>query len=436
MANNGHGGSRDGGGDGADDRTRPLPGLGDGSADNAADLGDGPGGGLGSDPVDGRGGPGRNLGGGLGSDLGADLDGDVGGDVGGDLDADELRLRRILQGAVRDLQPSDGALDHLRTAVPRRRARKRQALVGAAAAVVLLGTGVPAFVVAGDGGPDGTPVNVGHGLHDQGGNGDQGGGTAGEQAAGSPSGELGGGSAGPGGGGGTGASARPEQSQKATAGASEGTADSGTSDPSAPAPQRLPACTAGQLGVVSATTQPGANGVVYGTFRVGNVSGSDCAVKGPGGIGFRAGGAADQDRIAVVPHTAGGPAAELPAHSAYAAVVALEPSAAYEVRFAWVPKDTCPVEGGASGEPSTTPSEPETPPAGGTGTTGETEGDGGTPDTATGTETQLVTEEEPTQVEGSVTVTHTAQPGSPTAEAAIPQACAGTIYHTGLLPTP
>ncbi|WP_079169300.1 MULTISPECIES: hypothetical protein [unclassified Streptomyces] len=406
MANHGHGASGDGAG--ADDRTRPLPGLGGGSADDAADVS---------------------------GDLGNVLGGAPSGDLSGDFDADELQLRSILQGAVRDLQPSDGALDHLRTAVPRRRARKRQALVGAAAAVVLLGTGVPAFLVAGDTGTDGNAVNVGHGQHAQGGNGDDGGGTGGEQAAGSPSGELGGGSSGPAGGGGPGGSARPEQSRKATAGASEGTADNGTSDPSTAEPEELPACTAGQLGVVSATTQPGGNGVVYGTFRIGNVSGSDCAVKGPGSIGFRVGGAAGQDRITAVRHAGGGPAADLPGPSAYADGVALKPSAAYEIRFAWVPADSCPVEGGATGEPSTTPSEPETPPEDGTGTTGETGGDGGTAEAATGMEAQLVTEEEPTRSEGSVTVTHTAQPGAPTAEATITQACAGTIYHTGLLPT-
>ncbi|MGW4705839.1 hypothetical protein ACWEP1_36530, partial [Streptomyces sp. NPDC004285] len=66
---------------------------------------------------------------------------------------DELALRRLFQDAVGDLEPSLGSLEHLRRAVPARRARKRQAIVGAAAAAVLIGTAVPAFVhVAASGG--------------------------------------------------------------------------------------------------------------------------------------------------------------------------------------------------------------------------------------------------------------------------------------------
>ncbi|MCZ0980185.1 hypothetical protein O1L60_17650 [Streptomyces diastatochromogenes] len=45
---------------------------------------------------------------------------------------DELALRRLFQDAVSGLEPSHGSLEHLRRAVPARRARKRQALVGAA----------------------------------------------------------------------------------------------------------------------------------------------------------------------------------------------------------------------------------------------------------------------------------------------------------------
>ncbi|MEU2881273.1 hypothetical protein ABZ651_34915, partial [Streptomyces sp. NPDC007070] len=44
------------------------------------------------------------------------------------LDSDELDLRRMLHRAVEDVEPRDGALDHLRRAVPARRARKRQAV--------------------------------------------------------------------------------------------------------------------------------------------------------------------------------------------------------------------------------------------------------------------------------------------------------------------
>ena len=55
----------------------------------------------------------------------------------------------------------------------------------------------------------------------------------------------------------------------------------------------------------------------------------------------------------------------------------------------------------------------------------------GTGGTTSGTSTQLGTEEGTAQ--GSVVVTHTAQGGSPTASATVPQACAGTVYYTGVL---
>lgn len=361
---------------------------------------------------------------------GGALDGELSRDLGGDLGTDELALRRMLQGAVGDLQPRDGALDHLRRAVPARRARKRQALVGTAAAVLLLGTGIPAFVhVAGsDGTSDAKAVNAGHGQQVQGGTGDHTGGTSGEQAAGNPSGELGDSG---------GKDEKPQQGKPhdASSGVSEGNTGDGTAGPSTSAPATLPVCQAGQLGVISAQAgKPDAKGRVYGTFRVANVSGSDCAVEGAGGIGFQANGAADRDRITVAPHTASDPATGLPDPSVAAESLALKPSAAYEVKFAWVPKETCPVKGGDSPAPSTSPTE-DTTTSGGS-TSGSTEGSAGdgTTDTTTGTEPQLLTEDDTTPPESGITITHTPDPGAPVAEATVPGACVGTIYHTGLLP--
>ncbi|MCH0539782.1 hypothetical protein I3F58_09440 [Streptomyces sp. MUM 203J] len=360
------------------------------------------------------------------------------GDLGGGLGADELELRRMLQGTVGGLQPSDGALDHLRLAVPRRRARKRQALVGAAAAVVLLGTGVPAALhVAGSGGAaDASAANAGHGRPVPGDTGGSGA-TAGEEVTGNPSGELGGGSGGTGSGGGKGGTKHPDKPQTPTTGAADGQVTEGVSDPTASEPVNLPACTADQLAATAgAVGKPTANGTVYGTFRVANVSSADCAVDTPVTLGFRANGAADSARIGIAPHGADGPATQLPVPSAAVDSVALKPSAAYEVKFAWVPKDTCPVDGGTDPEPSTSPTEPETT-TGGSGSTGEETGGtatGADADTATGTEPQLVIADTPTEAAGSVTVTHTPVPGAPTAEATVPEACAGTVYHTGILP--
>ncbi|MFG3495725.1 hypothetical protein [Streptomyces sp. NPDC047928] len=352
--------------------------------------------------------------------------GDVAGGAGGGdelnaLDGDELALRRLLQGAVQDLRPADGALEHLRKAVPARRARKRQALVGAAAAVLLFGTGVPAFVhvADSDGTSDDRPVNAGHGEQAQGGTGDDAGEDGGNQAAGSKSGELTTG--------GQGGKGHQEKPQEAVAGASDGTVN-GT-DPSSSAPSTVPVCDAGQLGVAStSSSERDAEGKVYGTFRVANVSSDDCAVTGPGTVAFTANGAADPGRITVVRHTAGDAATGLPDPAGEAETLVLKPSSAYEVKFAWVPSETCPVNGGGTGGDSggTSPS-PSTLPDGGTS--------GGTADAdKTGAEPQLVPADG-TPAAGSVTITHTAEPGAPSASETVSHACAGTIYRTGMTPT-
>src|SRR5690606_32957099 len=94
------------------------------------------------------------------------------GDPGsaGGLGADERALRDLLHRAVSEGEPSDGALDCLRRAVPARRAGKRQALVGMAAAALFVGTAVPAVVhVSTSSGSDANPSAVGHASQAQGG---------------------------------------------------------------------------------------------------------------------------------------------------------------------------------------------------------------------------------------------------------------------------
>lgn len=327
------------------------------------------------------------------------------------LGGDEVALRRMLQGAVEDLTPSDGALDHLRRAVPARRARKRQALVGVAAAALLMGTAVPAFVHVANssGGDDARPVNAGHGEQAQGGTGSETGDVGGE----SGSDELSGGSQGnrhdQGG-----ATQTPGEKPS---GATDGTTG-GVVDPRGTVAVTTP-CAAGQLGVTSAqAAKPDADGKVYGTFRIANVSKTDCVVDGDGTVAFQALGAADPAKINVLDHTAGDPAAGLPDPSQEAATLMLKPDTAYEVKFAWVPTDSCPTSG-ASPDPS--PSEGGSSGAGtGAGTAAENN------------QTQLGSEDGGT-VDGSVAVTHTAEPGAPSAETTIPNACSGTIYRTGVL---
>ncbi|MEU7281985.1 hypothetical protein AB0A69_24895 [Streptomyces sp. NPDC045431] len=338
---------------------------------------------------------------------------------------DELALRRMLQGAVGDLRPSDGALDHLRKAVPARRARKRQALVGMAAAALLFGTALPAFVhVASSGGTsDDRPVNAGHGEDAQGGTGEETGGEGGEAG---PGGGVTGGGEGPGGPGGSGRGDAQKPPESAS-GAADGTVGGGAVPPAHSVPPSTPVCSADQLAVATAQAgEPDAEGKVYGTFRIANVSGGDCAIPGDGTIGVRTSGAADSGKITRVRHMPGDAATGLPDPSGPAdGPLLLKPSGSYEVRFAWVPSETCPTtppDGGPSPDPSPSAD-------GGATSTGANGSDGSTGTAPEGTEPQLATEDG-TPADGSVTITHTPDAGSPTAEATIPNACAGTVYYT------
>ncbi|MFV2119855.1 hypothetical protein ACE14D_16020, partial [Streptomyces sp. Act-28] len=206
----------------------------------------------------------------------------------------------------------------------------------------------------------------------------------------------------------------------------------------ASAPAGPPVCEADQLGVsVPAAGAPGGDGAVYGTFRVTNVSTSDCVVDTSGTIGFATSGSADRGRISVVGHSQGDAAQGLPAPSTTVGSLVLEPSGAYEVRFAWVPSETCPVEGGDGGtgngqSPEPTPSTPggDSPPVTG-GTTADS-AEGGTDTGTAAAEPQLTRAEG--VADGSVTVTYTPGAGGPQATATVTGACVGTIYRTGLIP--
>ncbi|MFH8688716.1 hypothetical protein ACH4EC_17860 [Streptomyces anulatus] len=330
---------------------------------------------------------------------------------------DEVALRRMLHGAVRELAPSEGTLDHLHRAVPARRARRRQAVVGAAAAALLIGTAVPAFVhVATSDGPSAArPAIAGHGEQAQGGNGDESGPEAPGRRTVEPTERESEGSAG---------EADPDPSPTEGEGSDpDGTATGVATDSPSADFASLPVCDPSQLGVASAGTgAPGADGTVYGSFKIANVSGTDCTVSSNGTVGFTAIGAADPLKIGVVQHTAGDAAPGLPDPSQEPGTVLLKPAMAYEVRFAWVPTDTCPTVG---------PSPSPTPSADGAG---GSVGEGGT-DQPSGVDTQSLREDGGTTAEGSVAVTHTPETGAPTAETKIPNACSGTIYRTGVLAT-
>ncbi|MFB7089742.1 hypothetical protein [Streptomyces sp. NPDC056296] len=337
------------------------------------------------------------------------------------LDSDELALRRMLHHAVQDVEPSDGTLDHLRRAVPARRARKRQAAVGVAAAALFLGTAVPALVhVSGATGPGADPSVAGHASQAQGGA-SQGKDPAGGQSgiAGSAGTDEGKDKADP--------KETPDKDEES--GAATGS-DPGA-DPSASTAADIPVCTAKQLGpAVASSAAPDSAGAVYGSFSVTNVSSDGCTVAGPGSVVTTPQGAADATKIGTARHAAGDAAAGLPDPSLETTSLTLAPSSAYEVQFAWVPSETCPTTGGTTGGgtggPSPGPSPTEEP----TGT-GGTSTSGGGGDTGTGTTPQLVTEDGP--ADGSVSVTYTPEGGAGSATATVSNACAGTVYWTGVL---
>ncbi len=335
---------------------------------------------------------------------------------------DEDALRRMMRGAVQDLEPGEGTLDQLHRAVPARRARRRQALVGVAAAALLIGTAVPAFVhVAGsDGSNTASPSIAGHGEQAQGGNGDEPGAVSGNGGGtGGGDGQQGGDHGLPDG------TATPSDSSGQGV---DGEVSAGPADPAASAETVMPACAPEQLGVASASTgAAGADGTVYGTFRIANVSGKNCSVSSSGTVGFQAAGAADPARIVVVRHTQGDPASGLPDPGEEEATVLLKPDMVYEVQFAWVPQETCPTTGGS---PSPTPTDGA---AGSTGVAAGSTTGSGTGDGETGTEPQLGSDEGDGAAQGSVSVQHTPEPGAPVAETKIANACAGTIYRTGVL---
>ncbi|MEU9098714.1 hypothetical protein [Streptomyces sp. NPDC048361] len=342
---------------------------------------------------------------------------------GGTDTAGEQALRRLLHGAVDELTPSEGALEHLRAAVPARRARKRQAVVGSVAAVLLVATAVPAFLHVADtaSSTDEQPAVAGHGQQTYG----TSGGVSGTPDRVPPDAPSTGAGTRPGGTpDGKGASKTPSTGTTGdTAGAVDGP-HSGTTQANSPV------CAAGELSVKSAKVgKPDASGKVYGAFRVVNASDRQCAIGGVGTFDVHAQGAADPAKITVVQHAAGDPAPGLPDPSQDADHLVLKPAAAYEVRFAWVPSDTCP-----KATPSPDPS-PSSNPASNAGVTAPTTAGSGAGGGGAGQSPQLAPNSGPPVAteDGAVAVTHVAEPGAPTAEAKIPNACAGTIYKTGVL---
>ncbi|MEU8029155.1 hypothetical protein AB0C13_10990 [Streptomyces sp. NPDC049099] len=353
--------------------------------------------------------------------LGQDLDGS-GPDRDG-LGADEAALRRMLHSAVDDIEPRVGTLDQLRRAVPARRARKRQAAVGMAAAALFIGTAIPALVhVSRAGDTDYNTAMAGQSSQAQGGTGqsrDKGGDKGPRRGTSSASAQP---DKGPG---------KPGETGKPGGGT---TGSTGGANPSATLTAGgVPTCTAAQLGSATGTADvPNSAGVVYGTFRVVNTSAAACTVAGAGTITPTAVGAAEQAKISSTRHVAGDAATDLPDPSLEVTGLLLQPGAAYEEKFAFVPSETCPTTGGDNPTGGTDPGQPSpdptpTPDANASGGSADGGGSGG----SAGPTTQLMTEGG--TADGSVQVTHTAEGGSPSATATVTGECAGTVIYTGVL---
>ncbi|MGW1200865.1 hypothetical protein ACWD4B_34225 [Streptomyces sp. NPDC002536] len=341
---------------------------------------------------------------------------------GGHREIDEQALRRLLQGAVEDIEPADGALEHLQRAVPARRTRRRQAVAGAVAAVVLGATALPVLIHAATTADttDDHQANAAS-SHQR----PHGGTEGGEHGRGVPApGPLNTGAS-PDAGRRDGHRKEEDEAQR-----KDGSTTGPTGPASVPGPDlrptlaaTSPTCDRNQLGKGSGVVgTPDKNGRVYGTFRVVNVSRSVCSVAGEGVVAAHSAAGSDNSRITVVNHTAGDAATGLPDPATEPSQVILQPGQAYEIKFAFVPA----ADGGPNGctKPGiTTPS-----PASDSGSASAA------PPAVAAEKPQVQDVSSPTQGPSGVVLSHTPDVGEPkAADAALPDACAGTVYRTGAL---
>jgi hypothetical protein len=304
-------------------------------------------------------------------------------------------LRHLLHDSVRDIAPSSGTLEHLRRAIPARRAHRRQAMVGAAASLLLAVAAVPALIhTAGTSNDSAAPASHVSAHHRPQG-GEKGHGSRGGHSKGSA---HGGTSTHPGG---KGRHKNPgSQGQPGVATAGPSTAPTGGVFGTHDTP-----CAAAQLSGATAVGAPDGDGDVYGTFTISNTSTSGCAISGAGTVTAAAQGNADPAHVTASAHTAGDPATGLPAGGSTDFVLA--PGQSFQVKFGWIP---------ASGTTGCTAS-------------GQPTSDGGTGDG--GGQSANTPDSDPTDAAppGSVTVTYTSAPGA-TASGTVQNVCAGTVYYT------
>ncbi|MFD5084260.1 hypothetical protein ACFWOG_16685 [Kitasatospora sp. NPDC058406] len=297
-----------------------------------------------------------------------------------------------------EVQPAPGGLQHIRRAVPRRRAARRGAWTGAAALAAVVSVLLPTLhddehlgLSGGPGSPNahgGTASSTSSGTA-------PGGGivwpslppapdVSTPTSPGSPSGTAG-----------TSPSAGASTTRPA-AGTSAPAAATGTGGESGP----MPLCTRGDLGQGTAqvgTADP--DGRIYGYFTVTNTSAHSCRLGGPGSVTVTGTVGTESGRIRIADHTAGGPATGLPARSTDPAAgtgggtdgLVLAPRAGYRVDFGWVPDAVgCPTPGGTT-SPSASAGPGQSTTGGATGgstgsaTAGGTAGGGAAPGPGAGT---------------------------------------------------
>ncbi|MBF6053748.1 hypothetical protein AF335_11445 [Streptomyces eurocidicus] len=305
----------------------------------------------------------------------------------------------------------------MRRAVPARRARRRQALIGAAAALILGGTALPALihVASSEDAPGERHATTASSRRseDEGGEGRGDGlteaGRPAEKGTESPDSRE---------------EERKEEGHKGNEPKPSGTPAASLPDPTNTFAPVSPTCDRDQLGQGAGTVGAAdRDGRVYGAFRVVNVSRTVCTVAGPGTVAVSARGSAESSRVSVVDHTQGDAATGLPSPAGEPSEVILQPGQAYEVKFAWIPS---PDGGTNSCGRNTGPATPA-PSASGAPSAG-----------APAAQTPGVTENTPPpKPPASVVVSHTPDVGEPAiADAKIDDACAGTVYRTGPMAVP
>ncbi|GAA1933124.1 hypothetical protein GCM10009716_45420 [Streptomyces sodiiphilus] len=278
---------------------------------------------------------------------------------------DEEALRRLLRDAVGDLEPSRDALVRLERAVPTRRRRRRQLVLGTAASFALFAVGTPVVQYAaterGMTDESGSAVIGGRPGGEEGGTGGADGGT-GEPGAHASGGEAG--------------RQDPDASGTGPAGtpSPDATAEAGEITPEDRDALAVssPRCDRDQLGDVRAEAGPAdEQGRIHGTIRLANVSGDPCRIKGTDELTVTPLGDTDAADFHVVTRAEGDRATRLPTPDQYQDNLVLLPGESYQVLFAWVPS-----EGGPGGCPVHSPV-PAPPDDGDTSGPGGSEGSGG-----------------------------------------------------------